>query len=333
MITAMSLAVVTMTGCGMKSDVAQTVDTKEFAHIDSTEMSTVSEPSILDKIDGQLFYYSSGAGGWATELTVHADGTFEGHYYDMDMGDTGNKNPNGTQYDCEFNGKFSTPEEADDYSYSMKIVNIETEKKDGTEEIKDGIKYVYTKPAGISEGASVYLYIPGTPVSMLPQEYLIWAAMSLKSASELPFYGIYNVSDEAGFVGETKTDTSSDKTSKNKVSIQDELAQIEKKEAEIDARLQKESLTQSEMNQLTAEVYKLWDDELNKVWKHLKDTLDDSTMTTLKEDESKWIKEKDVKVKAAGKEAEGGSLQPMLENDMAAELTKARVYELAKYYK
>ena len=33
------------------------------------------------------------------------------------------------------------------------------------------------------------------------------------------------------------------------------------------------------------------------------------------------------------KDAEGGSLQPLLENDKAAELTRNRVYELAEYLK
>ena len=35
----------------------------------------------------------------------------------------------------------------------------------------------------------------------------------------------------------------------------------------------------------------------------------------------------------AGKDAEGGSLQPLLENVKAAELTRNRVYELAEYLK
>ena len=87
-------------------------------------------------MDGETFYFSSGAGGWATELKVYADGTFEGHYYDSDMGDRGNGYPNGTQYDSEFKGKFSVPEQVNNYSYSMKVENVETDKMAGTEEIK-----------------------------------------------------------------------------------------------------------------------------------------------------------------------------------------------------
>lgn len=128
----------------------------------------------------------------------------------------------------------------------------------------------------------------------------------------------------------TSASTSSQKTSAD---IQNELAQIDEEASVIDARLQNENLTQNEMNQLTAQVYKLWDDKLNSMWSYLSDTLDSSTMKTLKEEENTWIKKKDSQVKEAGKEAAGGSMQPMLENTKAAELTRDRVYELAKYYK
>ena len=166
-------------------------------------MTTTVKDSILKKMDGETFYFSSGAGGWATELKVYADGTFEGHYYDSDMGDRGTGYPNGTQYDSEFKGKFSVPEQVNNYSYSMKVENIETDKMAGTEEIKDGVKYVYTEPVGIKDGAKLYIYIPGASVSSLPEGYISWAQMSLKGDDKLTFYGIYNEKDNAGFVGNT----------------------------------------------------------------------------------------------------------------------------------
>lgn len=129
----------------------------------------------------------------------------------------------------------------------------------------------------------------------------------------------------SGLVGASKENTQS------VLDIENELAQVEKKAAVINNKLQNEILTQTEMNQLTSELYKLWDNELNKIWSYLKDTLDNSTMNTLKEDERNWIKEKDSQVKEAGKEAQGGTMQSMLENSTAAELTRKRVYELAKY--
>lgn len=114
--------------------------------------------------------------------------------------------------------------------------------------------------------------------------------------------------------------------------IDAELAGIKAQSDEIDDKLTNDSsLTQGDMNQLSAQMYKLWDDELNSIWERLKDKLDDDTMSKLTEDERNWIADKEAKVKAAGADAEGGSLQPLLENSEAAELTQARVYYLAQY--
>ena len=55
-------------------------ETEKPVYTDDTELTTNVTGSILDEIDGQLFYFSSGVRGWATELKVYADGTFEGHY-------------------------------------------------------------------------------------------------------------------------------------------------------------------------------------------------------------------------------------------------------------
>ena len=77
----------------------------------------------------------------------------------------------------------------------------------------------------------------------------------------------------------------------------------------IEDKLQNDSsLTQSEMNTLSGDLYKLWDDELNSIWSRLKDKLDESTMDQLTQEERQWISDKDEQVEVAGKEAEGGSL-------------------------
>lgn len=342
-------AALTMAGCGKKDTTAQqskdslidlpiNTETEKPVHTDDTELSTNVKGSILEEINGQTFYFSSGAGGWATELKVSADGSFEGHYYDSDMGDTGADYPNGTQYDCKFKGKFSIPEQVSNYSYAMQVEKIEQEQPTGKEAIIDGIKYVYTEPAGVSEGAKMYIYLPGSKVSSLPEGYVSWANMALDDADKLPFYGIYNEKDDAGFVGETTDDSGStsnvsEDTTGLSSDIQDELSKLEEQDNAINDKLRNESLAQDEMNRLTAQRYKLWDDELNSIWSHLKDTLDDGTMSTLKEEERSWIKDRDSQIEAAGKEAEGGTMQPMLENDAGADITRERVYELAKYYK
>lgn len=175
-------------------------ETEQPVYTDDTELAVEVKGSIFEELTGQTFYFSSGAGGWATELRINADGTFEGHYYDSDMGDTGDGYPNGIQYDCQFKGQFSTPEQDSNYSYVMSVESIETKNETGTEEIIDGIKYVYTEPAGINVDDKLYIYLPGTPVSLLPEDYTIWAMMALGDSDEQTFYGIYNETYGAGFV-------------------------------------------------------------------------------------------------------------------------------------
>lgn len=154
----------------------------------------------------------------------------------------------------------------------------------------------------------------------------------LKIAVMISAMGIMAVTTAGCGTGNTTSNISSDASSESKNNLQDELNEIERKAAEIDVALQNESITQTEINRMTAEKYKLWDDELNTIWNDLQSTLDSNRMNTLTEEQREWIQNKDEAVASAGKEADGGSMQAMLENDKAAELTRARVYELAEYY-
>lgn len=48
-------------------------------------------------------------------------------------------------------------------------------------------------------------------------------------------------------------------------------------------------------------------------------------------EEREWIAYKEAEIKEAGAQYEGGTMQPLVENEKGAELTKARVYELVEY--
>lgn len=113
-------------------------------------------------------------------------------------------------------------------------------------------------------------------------------------------------------------------------SIQDELAKVEVKSCEYE-NADCGSMGQQEMNQLTAQWYQLWDDELNSLWSRLSDELDAETKAIVLEEQRAWIQRKEENVKGAGAAASGGSLQPQLENSTAEEMTRARAYILAGY--
>jgi uncharacterized protein YecT (DUF1311 family) len=117
---------------------------------------------------------------------------------------------------------------------------------------------------------------------------------------------------------------------KQSKSIQDELAEIELKSAEYE-NADWGSMGQQDMNQLTAEWYQLWDDELNSLWSRLSDELDAETKAKVLEEQRAWITRKDENIKGAGAAVYGGSMQAQLENSTAKDLTRARAYILAGY--
>lgn len=274
-----------------------------------------------------VFYFSSGAGGWWTELRIHGDGSFEGHYQDSDMGDIGDDYPNGTLYYCDFIGFFDQLEKVDDFTYKMNLSSISFEEKPAMEEeIIDGVRYIYTGAYGL-DGDEFHLYLPGSKLANLPEAYRQWVGyynLEAVQKEELSFYGLYNVKGEQGF----SSNVYEEQSLAERIAMEISFAE----EQENDFKSRGENATaQQEMNQISADRYRMWDETLNVVWKLLEANLETEVMETLREEERAWIASKDEQIKAAGQENEGGSLQPLLEAETGADLTKARVYELSKY--
>lgn len=108
------------------------------------------------------------------------------------------------------------------------------------------------------------------------------------------------------------------------------LKNTETKAAEIEQKLQ-EATSQSDMNQLSASLYQVWDDELNLIWSELKKSLDSGSMNTLTEEQLDWISEKESAMESASSQYSGGSLASMEYYLTGASFTEERVYEIAKY--
>ena len=147
------------------------------------------------------FYFSSGAGAWATGLHVETDGSFTGSYSDADMGDGGPGYPYGTYYLCDFSGKFSKPRKIGPYMYTMTLEYITLEETPGKVVYEDGMKLVYTEPYGLEDGEEFILYLPGMPVSELDEEILYWFHL-YGDVDTLPMYGIHNVNTGDAFASE-----------------------------------------------------------------------------------------------------------------------------------
>ena len=278
-------------------------------------------------VAGWEFYFSSGAGAWYTAMDIHADGTFDGHYQDADMGDTGDGYPNGTLYYCDFSGKFTEPEKVNETTYVFQIESIKYPYGIGEEiNTEEQMHYIYTEAYGLDGAKDLYLYLPESRVADLPEDYVNWVHWDIKGDT-LGFYGLYNEAMGEGF---------SSYLYQEYMSVYDriaaEIAATEEQAAALDAELQK-AANQADMNEISGRIYQVWDDTLNEIWGIMKTNLNPEFMDQLTIEERAWITEKEAAIKEAGAEYGGGTMQSMVMNAKAAELTRERAYKLAEYAK
>lgn len=313
------------------SDVEQSGEGQQNGQEFETQLSGASQDNTVGTefsfadVSDRTFYYSSGAGGWFTELHINSDGSFKGFFLDDDMGDIGEAYPNGSEYNCEFSGVFGGLEKVDEYTYKMNLVSLEYVREPGEEEIIDGMRHIYSIAYGLNGGEEFNIFLPGIKTDDLPESYRGWVHYLGDTAeTELPYYGLYNITTGDGFTSYVYEE----KSLAEEIAM--EISFAEERSTELEAKLQ-EDISQLDMNETGKELFKTWDDTLNIMWKLLEAELDDTSMEALREEEREWIDFKEAEVKAAGLEYEGGSMQELTELMRAAELTKDRVYELEEY--
>lgn len=294
---------------------------------DQEEIQNTQQFSFEDVADLE-FCFSSGAGAWRTVLHIHEDGSFDGQYMDSNMGSNIEEYPGGTAYYSEFSGTFTEPEQEDTYTWRFQIDTLEYTYDFG-QEARDGILYEYTEANGLSDAEDLYIYLPGAELAALPENYRSWVGYSdLENIqeTELPFYGLYNEKQESGFLSYVRsTRETLNWMDEKKIDVL--VSQAEAETTRLKEELQN-AVTQADMNSLSLQLYEVWDGVLNEIWGILKENLSDSAMAKLTEEERKWIGEKERTVQEAGAEVEGGSLQPLIVNSKAYEMTHDRVFEL-----
>lgn len=328
-------------GCGQtqqESDLSAAEETEQTQEDGVQDGEFVPEGQAGDKVSAEgfsfadvadrEFYFSSGAGAWYTVLYIHEDGSFDGHYEDTNLGDMGD-NYNGTIYYSDFTGQFTEPEKVDDTTYRFRIQSIEYPLGFG-EEIEDGVRYSYTGEYGLDGAEELYMYLPGSELADLPESFLTWVGYYNPESTEetnLPFYGLYNEKMDQGFSSYVRDDAVPETAGW----AQQIKAEAEAAQAEAD-RLEEElqnAVAQADMNQISGEIYTVWDDALNTIWEILQENMDETSMEQLTEEERIWIMRKETVVQEAGAEVEGGSLHSLVVSSKAADLTRKRVYELA----
>jgi len=152
--------------------------------------------------------FSSGAGAWGTRLTLNKDGSFQGQFSDVNMGETGKDYPNGTVYICSFTGRFSISEKLDIHSYPLTLEEVTPDRSTGEEWIEDGVLYVVAGPYGLYNdnidgkmSREFVLYTPSAPIFGLDEELLSWWPGRFEETppETLNCYALWNVEAGAAF--------------------------------------------------------------------------------------------------------------------------------------
>ena len=121
-------------------------------------------------------------------------------------------------------------------------------------------------------------------------------------------------------------DTTADQTLRS--GLADYMAEIRSSSDTIRASLEKDDLTQTEMNEKSRELCDLWEDAMNRLLEDAKKILTEAELSKLNAEQTDWEAEMIAAVKAAGKEYEGGSIYALIVNSEKAKLTQERVYKL-----
>lgn len=196
------LLIVFLTGCSAPLHSGCLSNDSTSKTVDNDVDSNVGIPYPLD------LYFSSGAGAWYTSITINSDGSFTGSHHDSDMGDTSEDYPNGTVYQCDFEGKFINVRQINAYTYSLTLDSITTNRKKGDTYIEDGVRFKASYPLGLmandagSKPAKEFLlYTPSAPVNEMPETWAYWKPPKLvdESLDTLSVYGLYNKEREDWF--------------------------------------------------------------------------------------------------------------------------------------
>lgn len=163
----------------------------------STPAQPAAQPTILDTLVGKNFVFSSGSGGWGARFLSDLM-AFSGNYHNSDMGSTGPGYPGGTISESKVSGQFTRAHQVSPTLYEVYLENLQYEKPVGSSEIKENRKYEYSEAYGISKNHRMAIYLPGTPISSMPEELRLYSYGLIPEDSQtLPVYVIQE--DMEGF--------------------------------------------------------------------------------------------------------------------------------------
>ena len=328
-VLALTIAVclsVAVAACGkeQQNNIIESEALSDDVLVDETMDDTQNVTGLTFKdLSTKRFDFSSGAGAWGEEFIIEKDGYFTGGYHDSNMGEIGEGYPNGTFYCCSYSGHFADLVKVGEYIYEMKLTDISYKEKQGTEEIVDGVRYVYTDSYFMSANDTFRIYLPGMPISEINEELYWWVEVYNQSESELTMFVIANEKEELAAASVSRFTPSEDAqmtydTCKESFDYwADKLAN--------------EAQTTAEMVEYSGRMYEVSDDCLNELWNLIRYNVSEDRYAELLKEQRAWIKEKEEKAKEAADAYAGGSFAGVSANDMLAQLTIERCAKLVEY--
>ncbi len=151
--------------------------------------------------------FSSGAGGWATELTLSPDGKFTGKYYDSNGVDgTVEKQADREMYICHFSGQFTNIRQTDENTYMMDLNGYDQEETPDKVWYENRVRYIGATAYGLEGGKSFAFYTPGKPLATMSEEFIGWGYVHTQDKAVLNTYALHNLEKEEAFFELTEMD-------------------------------------------------------------------------------------------------------------------------------
>lgn len=161
-------------------------------NIDQVSLVENDVQSLYEELNGELFTFEIGRGGWKTVFTFEEEGKFTGNYH---------KYNNSERIMSDFKGKFTIHEQIDEYTYYLTLEEFEITSETGKEEViwdlpTTYVDYVHGFP---DESYEFELYLPSKPKSEVSDEYLTWVyEQDMNDLDYLNTFGLYNLTPEFG---------------------------------------------------------------------------------------------------------------------------------------
>ena len=277
----------------------------------------------FEELSTRQFYFGSGVGAWGEEFSIEKDGYFTGKFHDSNMGETGEEYSNGTRYSCAYSGHFADITRVGEYIYEMKLTDISYKEEPGTEEILDGMKYIYTDAYFMGADDMFYVYLPGMPIEEMSESLYMWVRDYNQSESELTMIVIVDEKQELA-AASLKRLTPSEDAQMNYNFYKESFDYYEEK-------LTNEAQTTLDMTIYSGKMYEVSDECLNYLWNLICYNVPKDRYSEILKEQEAWIKEKESIGKEIADVYEGGSLAGASVNDALARFTIERCAKLLDY--